>query len=81
MTSPIPDDVLDAIAALPDARREALVAWLRGALGRMTKPPRVARPRRRPAVLGIGEVPNESHTSNPAWLGHIDIDDFGGNAA
>lgn len=78
--SPIPADLEAAIAELSEPRQTAIVAWLRELVGRMNRPTRPARIRR-PAILGIGETPSDSHEANPAWLGRIDIDDFGGNAA
>ena len=87
-TSPIPADVLEAIAALPEARRDALVAWLRGALARMNRPPRPPRPvTTRPAVRDITPRDEpEGHGLTPvlsAWLGRVDVPDdtSGGNAA
>jgi hypothetical protein len=82
-TPALPADLEAAIAALPDARRAALFAWIRELVARMNRPAS-SRPRhRRPAILGIGEVPTDQHAPNPAWLGRIGLPDdpSGGNAA
>lgn len=76
-TAPSPD-WLELYAALPDKRREAFDTWARAALGRMARiDSRPKAPRRRLAVIGIGEGPK----ANPAWLGRLDYPTEGDPAA